>query len=222
MAESVALVTQPREGRGSQAARRLRRKGIIPAVIYGHKEETLCVALPLEELERAIRHGVRVVDLKTNGKEEKALIRDVQWDHLGKELLHVDFARVALDERIVVSVPLELRGVAPGVNAGGTLDQPIHTLSVECLAVSIPESIRVNVGELQIGSAVHVRDLVLPEGVKAMTDPDAIVVHVTTKLVEAEAPVAAAAVPEAAEPEVIGRQKAEEEEGEQPSPKGRG
>jgi large subunit ribosomal protein L25 len=222
MAESVALVTQPREGRGSQAARRLRRKGIIPAVIYGHKEETLCVALPLEELERTIRRGVRVVDLKTNGKEEKALIRDVQWDHLGKELLHVDFARVALDERIVVSVPVELRGVAPGVNAGGTLDQPIHALSVECLAVSIPESIRVNVGELQIGSAIHVRDLVLPEGVKAMSDPDAIVVHVTTKLVEAEAPVAAAAVPEAAEPEVIGRQKAEEEEGEQPSPKGRG
>jgi large subunit ribosomal protein L25 len=221
MAESVVLVTQPREGRGSQIARRLRRKGMIPAVLYGHKEETLCVALPLEELERAIRHGVRVVDLKTNGKEEKALIRDVQWDHLGKELLHVDFTRVALDERIVVTVPLEIRGVAPGVNAGGTLDQPIHILSVECLAVSIPESIRVNVGELQIGSAIHVRDLVLPEGVKAMTDPDAVVVHVTTKLVEPEAVVAAAA-PESAEPEVIGRQKAEEEEGEEPAPKGRG
>jgi large subunit ribosomal protein L25 len=221
MAESVALVTQPREGRGSQIARRLRRKGMIPAVIYGHKEETVCVALPLEELERAIRHGVRVVDLKTNGKEEKALIRDVQWDHLGKELLHVDFARVALDERIVVMVPLEIRGVAPGVNAGGTLDQPIHTLSVECLAISIPESIRVNVGELKIGDAIHVRDVVLPPGVKAMSDPDAIVVHVTTKLVEPEA-VVAAVVPEQAEPELIGRQKAEEEEGEQPSPKGRG
>jgi large subunit ribosomal protein L25 len=221
MAESVALVTQPREGRGSQAARRLRRKGMVPAVIYGHKEETLCVALSLEELEKAIRHGVRVVDLKANGKEEKALIRDVQWDHLGKELLHVDFARVALDERIVVSVPLEIRGIAPGVSAGGTLDQPIHTLSVECLALSIPESIRVNVAELQIGSAVHVRDLVLPPGVKAMTDPDAIVVQVTTKVVEPEA-VPVAAVPEQAEPEVIGRQKEEEEESEQPAAKGRG
>ncbi len=221
MAESVALVTQPRKGRGSQAARQLRRKGMIPAVIYGHKEETLCVELSLEEVESAIRRGVRVVDLKANGKEEKALIRDVQWDHLGKELLHVDFARVAVDERIVVTVPLEIRGVAPGINAGGTLDQPIHTLSVECLAISIPESIRVNVGELQIGSAIHVRDLVLPPGVKAMTDPDAIVVHVTTKAVEAEAaPVVEVA--EQAEPELIGRQKAEEEEGEQPAPKGRG
>jgi large subunit ribosomal protein L25 len=213
MAESVVLVTQPREGRGSQSARQLRRKGFIPAVVYGHKEETLCVTLQADELETAIRHGVRVVDLKANGKEEKALIREVQWDHLGKELLHVDFTRVAVDERIVVTVPLELRGVAPGVNAGGTLDQPIHALSVECLAISIPESIRVNVGELQIGGAIHVRDLVLPAGVKAMSDPDAIVVHVTTKLTEPAAPVAAEA-PEQAEPEVIGRQKAEEEESE--------
>lgn len=214
MAESIALVTQPREGRGSQAARRLRRKGFIPAVVYGHKEETLCVALPADEVEKAIRHGVRVVDLKANGKEEKALIRDVQWDHLGKELLHVDFTRVAADERIVVTVPLELRGIAPGVNAGGTLDQPIHTLSVECLAISIPESVRVNVSELQIGGAIHVRDLVLPPGVKAMSDPDAIVVHVTTKAAEPEAAAAAAEAPAPAEPEVIGRQKAEEEEGE--------
>src|SRR5712692_11804189 len=157
MAESVVLVTQPREGRGSQAARRLRRQGLVPAVVYGHKEETLCVVLPLEDVEKAIRHGVRVVDLTVNSKQEKALIRDVQWDHLGKDLLHVDFTRVAVDERITVAVPLEIRGVAPGVNAGGTLDQPIHTLSVECLAVSIPESIRVNVAELQIGGAIHVR-----------------------------------------------------------------
>jgi large subunit ribosomal protein L25 len=213
MAESVVLVTQPRQGRGSQAARQLRRKGLVPAVLYGHKEETLSVALPADEVEKAIRHGVRVVDLKADGKEGKALIRDVQWDHLGKELLHVDFTRVAADERIVVTVPLEIRGVAPGVNAGGTLDQPIHTLSVECLAISIPESIRVNVGELQIGSAIHVRDLVLPPGVKVMSDPDAIVVHVTTKVTEPEAPVAAEA-PEQAEPEVIGRQKVEEEESE--------
>jgi large subunit ribosomal protein L25 len=110
-------------------------------------------------------------------------------------------------------VPIEIRGVAPGVNAGGTLDQPIHTLSVECLAISIPESIRVSVAELQIGGAIHVRDLVLPPGVKAMSDPDAIVVHVTTKMAEPEAPVAAE-VPEQAEPEVIGRQKAESEEAE--------
>src|SRR5229473_3058432 len=148
MAESLVLVAETRAGRGKQAARRLRRTGKVPAVVYGHKEETLSVALPLEEVEKAIRRGVRVVDLKAGGKEEKALIRDVQWDHLGKELLHVDFARIAVDERVTISVPLELKGTAPGVTGGGVLDQPLHSLHVECLAIAIPESIRVNISEL--------------------------------------------------------------------------
>jgi large subunit ribosomal protein L25 len=211
MAESVVFRGEPRQPNGSGEARRLRRKGLVPVVLYGHKEETIAIALPMAELANTIRRGVRVVDLTAQGREEKAFIKDVQWDHLGKELLHVDFARVSMDERIVVSVPVELRGTAPGVNAGGILDQPIHALSVECLAVSIPGSIRVNIHELQIDAAIHVRDLALPPGVKVMTDPDAIVVHITKPLVEAEvAPVAEVA--EQAEPEVIGRPKAEEEE----------
>jgi large subunit ribosomal protein L25 len=207
MAESVTLVAEKREGRGTRAAQRLRSKGKVPAVVYGHKEATISVALDGEALTQAIRHGVRVIDLKTDGGVEKALIREVQWDHLGKELLHVDFARVAVDERIHVSVPIELRGIAPGVTGGGLLDQPLHSLAIECLAISIPESIRVNINELQLGQAIHVRDLSLPPGVKALTDADAIVVHVTTPAAEPEAAAEAAAQ---AEPEIIGR-KAEEE-----------
>jgi large subunit ribosomal protein L25 len=213
MAESVTLVAQPRQSRGTQAAKRLRKQGLVPAVVYGHKEETLAVSLPADEVEKAIRHGIRVVDLKADGKEEKALIKEVQWDHLGVELLHVDFARVALDERIVVNVHLEIRGTAPGVTAGGILDQPIHDLSIECLAISIPESIRVNVGELQLGQTLKVRDLVMPPGVKAMTDPDAVVVQVIVPVAEPEAAPVAEAV-EQAEPEVIGR-PAKPEEGEE-------
>jgi large subunit ribosomal protein L25 len=207
MAESVALVAEKREGRGTRAAQRLRSRGKVPAVVYGHKEATISVALDGEALTQAIRHGVRVIDLKTDGGVEKALIREVQWDHLGKELLHVDFARVAVDERIHVSVPIELRGIAPGVTGGGLLDQPLHSLAIECLAISIPESIRVNINELQLGQAIHVRDLSLPPDVKALTDADAIVVHVTTPAAEPEAAAEAAAQ---AEPEIIGR-KAEEE-----------
>src|SRR5438132_14297821 len=181
MAEAVHLVAEPRTGRGTQAARRLRRQGLVPAVVYGHKEATLSVALPLEDVEKLIRRGVRVVDLKAGGKEEKAFIREVQWDHLGKDLLHVDFARVSADERVEVTVPLEIRGTAAGIAQGGVLDQPIHTLNIECLAISLPESIRVNVGELQLGQAIHIRELVLPPGVKALGDPDAIVVQVRAK-----------------------------------------
>jgi large subunit ribosomal protein L25 len=134
----------------------------------------------------------------------------VQWDHLGKEVLHIDFERVSADERIHVSVPIELRGVAPGVTGGGVLDQPMHELAIECPAIAVPESIRVNVGELQLGAAIHVRDLHLPEGVTATGDPDAVVVHVTLKQTEPEPTAAPAAG--AAEPEIIGRKVAEEGE----------
>src|SRR5262249_59428175 len=121
------------------------------------------------------------------------------------------FARVAADERVVVTVHIELRGIAPGVTAGGALDQPLHNLSVEALAVALPESIRVNINELQMGQAIYVKDLHLPPGVKAMADPDAIVVQITVPAAEPTP----GAVPEAtgtAEPEVIGRKVAAAEE----------
>jgi len=182
--------------------------------LYGHKEATIPLALSRDELYKAVRHGVRLVDVKQGDKLEKALIRDVQWDPLGLDILHVDFARVSMDERIEVDVRVELRGTAPGVTGGGVLNQPLHTLKVECLAISIPESIRVSIAELQIDQVVHVRELTLPEGVKVLNDPEAIIVQCVPKIVEEVAPVAAAAAPtaEQAEPEVIGRQKAAEGE----------
>lgn len=213
MADSIELLTQPRDVSGSRAARKLRRQGRVPAVVYGHGEGTASITVGGDELQKAIRHGARVVDLKTDSGLQKALIREVQWDHLGKELLHADFSRVSQDERVVVPVPLHIRGQSPGVTAGGLLDQPLHSLSVECPAIAVPDHIRVNVGELLIGGIIHVRDLALPEGVKVMGDPDAIVVQV--KAPEAEAAVAGAEPVETAEPEVIGRKVAAEgEEGE--------
>jgi large subunit ribosomal protein L25 len=213
MAESVTLEAQSRNTQGTHEARRMRKKGLIPAVVYGHKEATIALTVNRDELYKVIRHGVRVVDLRAAGKTEKALIRDVQWDHLGHDILHVDFARVAADERIKIEVRIELRGTAPGVTAGGVLDQPIHSLVVECLAIAVPESIRVPIGELQIGQAVHVKELKLPDGVTTAVDPEAIVVQVAAPKVEEEA--AAAPVAEQAEPEVIGRKEKEEEEAEE-------
>jgi large subunit ribosomal protein L25 len=210
MADAVTLALKAREGRGTRAARRLRRQGVIPGVLYGHGEATVAVALSGDELTKAVRHGIRVVDLDQSGKLEKALIRALQWDALGQDILHVDFARVAADERIVVDVKLELKGTAPGVTAGGNLDQPLHNLEVECLAIAIPESIRVNISGLQIDDVLKVRDLVLPPGVTTKVDPEAVVVIVHPPVAEAEAaPVGPEA--EQAEPEVIGRKVAAEE-----------
>jgi large subunit ribosomal protein L25 len=212
MAEQLVLTTTKREGRGSRAADKLRKAGQLPAVLYGHKEETVALAVSAEAMESVIRHKARVVDLQTDGATQKALIREVQWDHLGKDVLHIDFERVSADERIHVSVPVELKGIAPGVTGGGVLDQPMHELAIECPAISVPESIRVNVSELQLGAAIHVRDLHLPEGVTTDDDPDAVVVHVTQKQLEPEPAAAAAPAAGTAEPEVIGRKAAEGEE----------
>jgi large subunit ribosomal protein L25 len=212
MAESVQLTVQPRDGGGTQVAQRLRKKGLLPAVVYGHKEATVALALSHDDFVKALRHGARLVELNGGGKAEAALIQDVQWDHLGKDVLHVDFRRVSKDERVVISVPLHLRGIAPGVSGGGVLDQPLHVIDVECLVTAVPDEIRVNIGELQIDQAIHVKDLKLPEGVKAMADPEAIVVHVRAPQAEAPAPAVPGA--ETAEPEVIGRQ-AKAEEGEE-------
>lgn len=212
MAESVVLDVQPRQGRGSHKADKLRKNGLLPAVVYGHKEATLSVSIKADDFASAMRHGARVVDLKTDGNIQTALIKDVQWDHLGKDILHVDFERISKDERIRVPVRIELKGIAPGVTAGGLLDQPIHVLEIECTAITVPESIRVNINELQLDGSIHVRDLVLPPGVTATADPDAIVVHVSPPQAEPEP--SAAEPGEQAEPEVIGR-KAEEEEGDE-------
>jgi large subunit ribosomal protein L25 len=209
MADAEVLTIQKREGKGTRAAAKLRKTGRIPAVVYGHKEATVSVSLSGEEIQAVLRHKAQIVDLKMDGGLQKAQIREVQWDHLGKEVLHVDLKRVAVDERIEINVPIELRGLAPGVTAGGVLDQPMHNLRIECLAIAVPESIRVNIAALQIGEAIHVRELHLPPDVKALDDADAIVVHVTTPQAEPEA--AAAPVAETAEPEIIGRKAADEE-----------
>src|SRR5262245_13695392 len=146
MAEAIELVTQPRELYGSRAARKLRKQGRVPAVVYGHGEGTAAITVSGDELTKAVRHGARVVDLKTGSTVQKALIRELQWDHLGKDLLHADFSRVSMDERVVLNVPLHIRGQAPGVTGGGILDQPLHTLEVECLAIAVPDHNRGNIG----------------------------------------------------------------------------
>lgn len=211
MAETAVLQTKKREGRGTRTAGKLRKTGQVPAILYGHKEATVSLALEHKQLLEAIRHGVRVVEITTEKGAENAQIVEVQWDHLGKEVLHVDLKRVDKDERIHVHVTVELKGLAPGVTAGGQLDQPMHRLHVECPALAVPDNVRVVINDLQLGQAVHVKDLKLPEGVKALDDPDAIVVHVILKQAEDGSTVEAAG---SVEPEVITRKKTDEEDAE--------
>ena len=208
MAEIVLLQTETREGRGSRLSDKLRKQGKVPAVVYGHKEKTLSVRVGPAELLSAVRHGARIVEVALAGTDEKAQIMELQWDYLGKDVLHVDFKRVSADERITITVPVELKGIAPGIAAGGLLDQPLHTLRIECPVLAVPDSIKVNINELQIDSAVHVRELKLPEGVKVLDAADAIVVQVKTAVAEAEAEGGEGT----AEPEIITARKQAEDE----------
>jgi large subunit ribosomal protein L25 len=216
MADTVKLMTEQRTGQGSRDAARLRKAGRVPAVVYGHKQTPAAITVSREELESALRHHARTLDLQIDGKNETVLIQEVQHDHLGTGLVHVDFRRISRDERVRTVVEIELRGTAPGATGGGVLDQPLHQIHVECPAMAIPDSIRVKIDSLLLGMAIHVKELELPPDVKALDDPDLVVVQIKQAQVPvAVTPTALPAEGAAAEPEVITKKKekpAEEEE----------
>ncbi|MBX9580048.1 MAG: 50S ribosomal protein L25 [Gemmataceae bacterium] len=212
MAETVKLTAQPRTGSGSRAAAKLRKRGLVPGVVYGHKEANVSVTVDADELDRAIRvKHARVLDLQLDGKSETVLIRELQWDYLGKEMLHIDFARVSATDRVKVTVPVELRN-SPKATGGAVLDQPLHTLHVECSPAQIPEAIRIDLTNLTLDKPIHVRDLTLPEGVTVLESPDAMVVHLKMPGAEPTAPTAPAEP--GAGPEVIKKEKKTEDEDE--------
>ena len=212
--EQAALDTEIREATGSAASRRLRRAGLIPAVVYGHKEAPVPIVLKEEAVQRVVSHRVKMVKLTMGGKSEQMLVKDVQFDTFGENILHIDFERVAMDELIEVECPVELTGTAKGAAAGGVLEHPVSDLRVRCLPGNIPEAIKVSVSDLAIGDTIHVRDIKAPDGVTILTDPEAIIVTIRppAKVVEEEKALVEAVEAAAEEPEVIGRPKAEEEE----------
>jgi large subunit ribosomal protein L25 len=210
MAVQAAQVTaKPRSELGSRANRRLRLAGMIPGVIYGHKEAIVPVTLPRKLVAHFLDKGAHLFDLDIEGKSQKVLVKEVQYDHLGLEVIHVDFARVSLDEKVKVNVPLELKGTPKGEADGGVLHQIISTLEIECLVLEIPEVIRHNISEMALNDVLHIKDIKVPAGVRVMQDGDLIVATVKEVLEEAAAP---ATEEGAAEPEVIGRKPAEGDE----------
>jgi large subunit ribosomal protein L25 len=214
MAQTAQITAKPRAELGSRANKRLRDAGLLPGVIYGHKEAIVPVTLPRKETVNHLKHGAHVFDLSVGGKSEKVLVKEVQYDHLGLEVIHVDFARVSLDEKVEVTVPVELKGEPKGEKDGGVLQQIINELEVECLVTDIPEKILHNVSEMALDDVVRIKDLQLPQGVRVLQDGELIVAQVREIKEEEVAP---AVVEGEAEPEVIGK-KVEEEPAEGAAP----
>lgn len=203
MAEELKV--EVRDSRGKRKSRRLRKAGDIPAVLYGHGEANLCLAVAASSLDQLLHQGSRLVTL-TGALNEPAFIRDVQWDTWGTHVLHVDFTRVSVDEKVQVQVAVELRGEAPGVREGGVVEQLVHSIELDCPAGSIPEKLTVSINGLKLHESIGVADLELPENAEVLGDSSAVIVHCIEPAVELEEEVAEA-VP--GEPEVIGAKEEE-------------
>ncbi len=202
------LQVEARKSLGKRNSKRLRATGKVPAVLYGHGEKAVSVAVPAEQVSAAIRHGSRVVQLK-GAVSDSALIRELQYDTYGLEILHIDFARVSADERVKVKVPLELKGQAAGAKEGGVVEHLIHEIEIECPVASIPDKITINIAGLNLEDAIEIGQIPVPEGVKVLSGKEEVAVHCIKPKAEEEE--AAAGAGDAVEPELIRKEKPEEE-----------
>jgi large subunit ribosomal protein L25 len=220
MAE-IVVNAKGRDDRGKNAARRLRREGLVPGIVYGGKGGSIAIAVDPKALQKVLRseagrNTILKLDIAGAGATN-AILKDLQVDPIKDSLLHADFYRIAMDVAIRVTVPINIRGEARGVKVdGGILELITREIEVECLPGDIPERIDVDVSDLGLNGALRVSDLPANAKVKILESPDQVVVHVVSiKEEEAPAPAAVAVEGEAAaapaEPEVLKKGKKEEE-----------
>ncbi len=220
MAKQVKLSASRRTGTGRSAVRKIKAQGAVPAVIYGGKQQPEPLQVSKRDISLMLSHASGeniLVELEIDGEKASrlALVQEVQHSPVGGDVLHVDFHAVSMDEMIEADVPLEPTGMPEGVKTfGGLLEQALRSLGIECLPRDLPDLITVDVSHLNIGDAIHVREIPLPEGVKTRISPDLTVFSVLAPTVEEE-PVAAAEVP--AGPEVITEKKEGAEAGTAPA-----
>jgi large subunit ribosomal protein L25 len=211
--------TKPRKSGTKNDARRLRKSGLVPAVLYGAGLEPITVAVDPKQIKRILTSEAghnTIFDLTAGGDSGKAMIVDWQSDPIKGALLHVDIKRIAMDKLLRVSVPVVLQGEAPGVKLqGGILEQMVREVEIECLPADIPGRLDADVSKLEFGQTVRVSDLPHSDKIKFITDENQAIAHVTAvKEVVVEAPVEGVeAAATTAEPEVIkkGKQEAEGE-----------
>jgi len=210
MEKSLILKAEIREHTGSKSAAKERKQGRVPAIVYGHKKEAVAISLDEHKLVEGLHHGHRLMDVQIGKKQQKMIVKDLQYDYLGKDIIHVDLMRVDVTEMVKVPVPIELKGVAKGTQEGGVITEHTNLLEIECKVTDIPESIVVLIKDMDVGDALHAGDIELPEGVRLSSPPEALLVTCSlvaaakaAEEVEEEAPLA---------PEVIGEAKEPEEE----------
>ena len=217
--EEVILEAQLRQERKTEKPRSIRQQGAIPAVICAVGKDSQSVKLSRHDFLHFIhQHHMEstVINLKIEGEKSRTvLVKDVQYDAVKGDVIHIDFQEISLTSKIKVNVGIVSKGEAIGVKQdNGVLNHMLWELEIECLATQIPEEVIVDVAPLKIGDAVHVRDLSLPEGIRILNDPDSIVFSVEPPAKEEEIQPAPIEGEQPAEPEVIKEKKEPEGEGE--------
>ena len=211
--KQVEMTVQVREKTGKEVARKLRRQGLLPAIIYGRETENIPLAVEANELKKILfRHrGEQLIfnlNLKNNGSESRkmAIVKEIQVHPVTDEPLHVDFYEVSLEREIEVEVPVEIVGKAKGMERGGILEVITRELTISCLPMAIPNSIKIDVTSLDIGDSFHVEDLPVMEGIRVLDPPKTTILTIVSPEEEEEAP-----TEEALETEVIAKGKKKEE-----------
>jgi len=216
---NIMVEAKKRVDMGKGYARRLRKQGLIPGVFYEKGKEALPLVFDKKKIQFMINHSHGLMDLKIEGEKNprKCVVKEVQYDPVTDEVIHLDFQGVTMGEKLVVTVPLVLKGTPAGVKAGGILEHLIHELEIECYPKDLPEELELDVSHLNLGDSIHIKDLHF-ENIRILDDPSEVVVLVAApKVMEVEE--AAVEEGEEMEPQVITgkKEEAEGEEGKTPA-----
>ncbi|MBU0477703.1 50S ribosomal protein L25/general stress protein Ctc [bacterium] len=211
--QKIQLQSNIRKEINTRSTKDLRKQGYIPGVLYGHGIKTLNIAVEQKKFEQMVKkmHGENVlislsIDSDGSSKQETVMVREIQYHPVSDGLLHIDFYKILLHEKITTRISIILTGEAPGVKEGGVLDHSMRDMEIRCLPDKIPGHLEVDVSQLRIGSSIHIRDMKIPEDVEVLADPDQAVVSIVPPTIIKEEEVS---VEE--EPEVIEGKKEEVE-----------
>lgn len=202
-----ALVVEERELTGTLRIRRLRKEGKVPAVLYGQGKDSVNLSIDNRAVAKVVDHGQYIVKL-SGAVSDTAMIKEVQWDAFGSRILHLDLARIDASESVEASLPLQMKGTAPGAGLGGMVTQLTHELKITCPANILPDLLEVSIEDLQLDGSISADAVVLPEGAALVGNP--LETIITCPPPKGTVVADADDSEEATEPEVIGEKKEED------------
>jgi large subunit ribosomal protein L25 len=202
-----SITVSRRDATGSNASKRLRATGQIPAILYGHGQENVNLSVRSDALHSVVKHGTKLLSL-TGDVSDSAILRHVQWDTYSAQILHVDLYRVSATESVEVTLPIHLHGEAPGIGEGGQMVFQTHELTILCPVSKIPDYLEVHLGNLHLGQSIHASEVNLPEGASMVSSGSRIVVQIVKPTEVTDEQLSGGG----AEPELIRKEKAKEEE----------